>query len=148
MIRVAMLCGSIAVSTFVAAQDKQDKKEVSKELMQFQGTWKVVKLLDEAGKEPPGGTPDEVRITFTGNKFSIKLGKDSPQEGTFSVDPKKDPTEMDIMGGPKKEKSLAIYKFDKDGKLTLSYANKPNSMRPKKFGETEAIQMVLEKVKE
>jgi hypothetical protein len=41
-----------------------------------------------------------------------------------------------------------IYKFDKDGKLLLSYLSKQKSTRPKKFGEPESIQIFLEKVKE
>jgi uncharacterized protein (TIGR03067 family) len=142
MFRLAMLCGSILAATCAA----QDKKEVPKDLMPFQGTWKLVKL-EEGGKEPASGLPDEVRFIFTGNKLSFKEGKNASQEGTYSVDPKKDPSEIDLIS-PKNEKRLGIFKFDKDGKLTVTYINKPNAMRPKKFSETETIMIVLEKVKE
>jgi uncharacterized protein (TIGR03067 family) len=143
MIRLALFCGLMLAVSYAAADDKKD---VSPELKAFQGTWKTVKV-EEGGKEPSSGFP-EAKFTFTDNKFSVKVGKEPAQEGTISVDPKKDPTELDIVGGPKKEKTLAIYKFDKDGKLTISFISKPNATRPKKFNEAETIMIVLEKVKE
>src|SRR5579872_1827563 len=132
MIRLGLLCGLISLATWAGAQDKLDKKEVAKELMPFQGTWKLVNL-EVGGKPPASGIPDEVRFTFAGNKMSIKEGKGMPQDGTYSVDPKKEPNEIDLIT-PKNEKNLGIYKFDKDSKLTLCYFIKPNAMRPKKFG--------------
>jgi uncharacterized protein (TIGR03067 family) len=147
MIRLAWLFGLILTGTCTAADDKKDdKKEVPKELVPFQGAWKVVKA-ESGGKGPPGGLTEEVRFTFTGNKLTIKEGKATPHEGTYSVDPNKDPAEIDLINA-KKEKSLGIYQFDKDGKLTVSFVRKPGAMRPKKFGEAETVQVVLEKVKE
>jgi uncharacterized protein (TIGR03067 family) len=143
MFRLAMLCGSILAATCAA----QDKKDVPRELMPFQGTWTLLKA-ELNGKEQEGGTPTDVRFTFTGNKMTIQKGKDTPETGTYSVDPKKDPNEIDLVGGPKNEKSLGIYKFDKEGKLTVSFIKKTDAPRPKKFGEPEAIVVVLEKVKE
>jgi uncharacterized protein (TIGR03067 family) len=147
MIRLSLLFGSMLAAT-CAAQDKQDKKEAPKDTTApFQGTWKLLKA-EVNGKEADGGTPTDVRFTFTGNKVSIQKGKDTPETGTYTVDPKKEPNEIDLVGGPKNEKSLGIYKFDKDGKLTVSFVKKPDAVRPKKFGEPDAAVIVLEKVKE
>jgi uncharacterized protein (TIGR03067 family) len=143
MFRLAMLFVSILAATCVA----QDKKEVPKELMPFQGTWKLLKA-EVNGKEQEGGTPTDVRFTFTGNKLSVQKGKDTPETATYSVEQKKDPNEIDIVGGPKNEKSLGIYKFEKDGKLTVCFVKKADGARPKKFGEPEAVVILLEKVKE
>jgi uncharacterized protein (TIGR03067 family) len=143
MVRMLFLCGLILAATNAIADDKKD---VPKELVPFQGTWVVTKL-EEGGKEPATDYP-KAKFTFTGDKFTIKVGMEKPEEGTITVDPKKDPAEIDITGGPKKEKTLMIYKFDKDGKLLLSYLSKQKSTRPKKFGEPESIQIFLEKVKE
>jgi uncharacterized protein (TIGR03067 family) len=143
MIRLALFCGLIFTATYSTADDK---KEVPKELVPFQGTWKVVKA-ELGGKELPGGLPEEVRFTFAGNKLSIKEGKADPEAGTYSVDSKKEPTEIDLIS-PKNEKILGIYKFEKDGKLSMSFIKDPKAPRPKKFGEAEAVVVVLEKVKE
>lgn len=148
MIRSILLCALILAVTTVTAQEKQDKKDASKDFASFQGSWKLTKI-EVGGKEPPEGTPTDVRFTFTGNKVSIQKGKDTPEPGTYSVDSKKDPNEIDLVGGPKNEKTLGIFKFDKDGKLMMSFVkSKPDAPRPKKFGEPEAVVIVLEKVKE
>jgi uncharacterized protein (TIGR03067 family) len=142
MIRSALLFGMILTTTSLAADDK---KEVPKDLAPFQGSWKVVKVEPE----PTGGLPEEVRFSFAGNKLTIKEGKGMPQTGSITVDPKKDPNEIDLVGGPKNEKSLGIYKFEKDGnKLTVTFVRKPDAPRPKKFGEPDAVLIVLEKEKE
>jgi uncharacterized protein (TIGR03067 family) len=143
MFRLALLCGSILSATGVA----QDKKEVPRELMPFQGTWKLLKA-EVNGKEQDGGTPTDVRFTFSGNKLSVQKSKDAPETATYSVEQKKDPNEIDIVGGPKNEKSLGIYKFEKDNKLMVCLVKKAEGPRPKKFGEPEAIVILLEKVKE
>ena len=44
--------------------------------------------------------------------------KKKDETGTFSVDAKKDPAEIDFVG-PKGDKIVGIYRFDKDGKLIL-----------------------------
>lgn len=143
MIRLALFCGLVLTTSYSAADDK---KEVPKELVPFQGSWKVVKAEFD-GKEAPGGLQEEVRFTFSGNKLSIKEGKNMPQEGTYAIDSKKDPAEIDLFS-PKNEKILGIYKFDKNNKLTVSFIKKPDAPRPKKFGEAEAVVIVMEKVKE
>ncbi|HEV3437710.1 MAG TPA: TIGR03067 domain-containing protein [Gemmata sp.] len=143
MIRLALFCGLVLTATYSTADDK---KEVPKELVPFQGAWKLVKV-EVGGKEPKDKPTEEVRFTFTGNKLTIKEGKRNPDAGTYSIDSKKDPAEIDLVSS-KDRKALGIYKFDKDGKLTMSYIMDPNAPRPKKFGEAEAVQVVLEKVKE
>jgi uncharacterized protein (TIGR03067 family) len=140
MIRLALFCGLVLTATYSTADDK---KEVPKELMPFQGTWKVVKAeLD--GKELPA--PEDARFKFAGNKLSIKEGKVDPEAGTYSVDSKKEPTEIDFIS-PKNEKLLGIYKFEKDGKLSISLIKDPKP-RPKKFGGADTMVVILEKVKE
>jgi uncharacterized protein (TIGR03067 family) len=143
MIRHVLLFGLILIATCSSADDK---KELPKELMPFQGTWKLIKV-ERGGMEPKGGLPEAVHFTFEGNKLSIMEGKANADTGTYSVDSKKDPAEIDLVNS-KGEKTQGIYKFDKDGKLTMSY-NKKDAMRLKKFGggEPETVLIVLEKMK-
>jgi uncharacterized protein (TIGR03067 family) len=143
MTRLALFGALILTATYSAADDKKD---VSKELQPFQGVWKLVKV-EIGGKEPKDKPTEEVRLTFAGSKLSIKEGKREADEGTYTVDSKKDPAEIDLINA-KSEKALGIYKFEKDDKLTVSFIKKPNAMRPKKFDEAEAVVLVMEKVKE
>jgi uncharacterized protein (TIGR03067 family) len=143
MFRIALLCGMILPVPLRAADDK---KEVPKEMVPFQGVWKLVKV-ESGGKGPPDGLQEEVRFTFVGNKLTIREGKAPPEEGTYAVDPKKEPGEIDLIS-TKNEKILGIFKFDKDDKLIVSHAIKSGGTRPKKFDEANAVMLVLEKTKE
>ena len=145
MKRLVLLGGLILTATCSAADDKKD---VPKELQPFQGSWKVVKA-EAGGIAPPDGIPAEFRFIFSGDKLTIKEGKDNPKAGTYAVNPKKDPAEIDLIPSEDKDKkALGIYKFEKDGKLTLSFVKGANVTRPKKFGDPTAVVLVLEKVKE
>jgi uncharacterized protein (TIGR03067 family) len=145
MTRLAMFCGLVLIAGSAMAQDKKD---IPKELEPFQGTWKVVKAEFE-GKEPPDKVPVDLRFTFEGDKLTVKEGKGEAEKGGYTVDPKKSPAEIDLVG-PKGMKALGIYKFDKDGKLTLCFEKGKDAARPKAFDTkgTTAGMIVLEKVKE
>lgn len=122
------------------------KKDVGKEQLPFQGAWKVTKM-EFGGKEPPGGMPEDMRFTFAGDKLTVTEGKTPAQDWTFAVDPKKEPAEIDYVNGSK-QRIQGIYKFDKDGKLTICTAVTPGGKRPFKFGDPETVQFTLQKVKE
>jgi uncharacterized protein (TIGR03067 family) len=139
------ICGLVLVAAVSTAAD--DKKDVPKDLVPFQGNWKAVKV-EAGGKALPPEALAELGLAFAGEKITIK--KKDPATGTFSVDAKKDPAEIKI--DAKEGKVFGIYKFDKDGRLTITYRKgrldaKPED-RPKKFDDKEAVMMVLEKVKE
>jgi uncharacterized protein (TIGR03067 family) len=142
MTRLAMFCGLVLV---IGTATAQDKKEVPKELVPFQGTWKVV-TATFAGETIPDSEKERLRFTFAGDKVTVKEGK-KDDTGSYSVDPKKDPAEINLVG-PKGEKIPGIYKFDKDGKLTITFSKGKDATRPKKFDDKEAVMMVLEKTKE
>jgi len=145
MIRLALFCGLMLA---LAGTAVADEKDVPKELLPFQGTWKVVKAEFE-GKEPPEPLPAELRFVFKGDKLTVKEGE-KDKTGEYTVDPKKDPAEINLVS-PKGDKASGIYKFDKDGKLHLCFARgRDDSPRPKSFDtkDTKNALMVLEKVKE
>jgi uncharacterized protein (TIGR03067 family) len=138
-----MVCGLLIAGTATA----QDKK-VPKELEPFQGTWKVVKA-ELGGKEPPDKVPDGLRFIFEGDKATVRESKADAETGAYSVDSKKNPAEIDLIG-PKGMKALGIYQFDKDGKLRLCFAKGKDAVRPKSFDTKDTMNalVVLEKVKE
>ena len=150
MIRFTTFCGLVLALTVPATA--QDKKDVPKELAPFQGTWKVVKA-ERDGMPAPAKEVESIRFRFDGDKMTVKEGRKEEEEtGSYSVDAKKDPAEIDLIS-PKGDKIPGIYKFDKDGKLTLAFVKSPpdkgtDAARPKKFDDKDAVMMVLEKVKE
>ena len=142
MTRFALLgCLVVALGSAAAAEDKKD---VPKELAPFQGTWKVVSAT--AGGQPaPKEAVEKLTLTFDGEKLTIKEGS-KDETGSFAVDAKADPTTIDLVN-PKGTKALGVYKFDKDGKLTICFNKGKDTLRPKGFDDKEAAVLVLEKVK-
>ena len=133
-------CGLVLALTATATA--QEKKDVPKELAPFQGTWKVVKA-EQGGMPAPAKEIETIRFTFAGDKVTVKESKKEKDDtGTFSVDAKKDPAEIDLVS-PKGEKIPGIYKFEKDGKLTLAFVKGKDATRPKAFDDKEAVVMLM-----
>jgi uncharacterized protein (TIGR03067 family) len=143
MTRFVPLGGLVLALAFSGAA-AQDKKDVPKELAPFQGTWKVVEAVAGGMPEPKDKLPD-LQFTFEGEKL-IVTEKGKAETGSYAVDAKKDPTAIDLTT-PKGDKVPGIYKFDKDGKLTLCFIRMKDATRPKAFDDKGAVLLVLEKVK-
>jgi uncharacterized protein (TIGR03067 family) len=141
-----ILVGWVALATTASAWAEDKKEELPKELAPFQGTWKVVKA-SIGGMEVPTKEFEDGRFTFEGSKLTVSEGeKRKPDVGKFAVDASKDPSTIDLIQDAGK-KAIGIYKFDKDGKLTLCFLKGEDSARPKDFDDKTAILLVLEKVK-
>ena len=142
MTRFALL--GCLVLAFGGAASAEDKKDVPKELAPFQGTWKVV-AATAGGEAAPKEAIEKLQLTFEGEKLTIKDG-DKVEVGSFAVDAKKEPMHIDIVN-PKGDKAPGVCKFDKDGKLTISFNKGKDVPRPKGFDDKEGAVLVLEKVK-
>lgn len=141
MVRFVWACGLVGALALGAAADEKD---VPKDLQPFQGTWKAV-----AGKKGGENAPLEelakLGLTFAGDKLTIsERGRD--KVGSFKVDPKADPKTIDLIS-PDGEAIKGIYKFDKDGKLTIGFVKGNGAERPKTFDDKEAAFLTLEKEK-
>lgn len=154
MMRSALFCWLVIAAAGVSVaqdKDKEKKVEIPKDLEPFQGSWRMVKLQIRGDDNPKGGPSIFQRFTFTGDKVTVKEVDAEQFAGTFTVDPKKDPAEMDFVDA-KGERTRWIYKFDKDGKLSLcfEFSFGKDSVRPKSFETkgTSSVLFVLEKVKE
>jgi uncharacterized protein (TIGR03067 family) len=98
----------------VVAGPKEELLEREQE--RLAGTWRVVGA--EVGGMPiPPRAYRDLTLTFKDGKFTARMGDEEPQEGTYTIDPAKNPREMDISraGGPAKaKKQTAIYSLAGD----------------------------------
>jgi len=122
----------IGLTLVVGAPSKDDPKKDAPSIV---GEWTSTESL-QGGKphNPPPGTT----ITFTADgKVLLKEGNAAkPEEGTYKIDVKKDPAEIDITP-PDKDKGppvIGIYKLEKD---TLVICVIIGTDRPKKFESPE-----------
>jgi uncharacterized protein (TIGR03067 family) len=107
------------------------QEAVKQEVEKLKGTWMLVSM-EVNGQEVPG---KDLRYTFTEGKFSYQDGNKKPKEGSYVLNPAKDPRTIDL--SVKGERAgLAIYKVDKDT-LTLCVAT-PGKGRPKEFATKDA----------
>jgi uncharacterized protein (TIGR03067 family) len=130
----------IGLAVAVGAPGAKDppKKEAS-----IVGVW-VREKLTANGKDESEHAAG-ARFTFTEDgKFLMKQkDREERDEGTYKVDPKKDPAEIDLMGrGGKKDSPFpGIYKLDGDT-LTICIL-KGGATRPTKFESPEGSELIL-----
>jgi len=123
--------------------------EARKEQAKFQGVWVVESVLAE-GKEIPGDIIKTFKMTFKDDNYTVAIGQEKT-EGTFRVDPTKEPKTIDIMpdNGPDRGRiQPGIYVFDGD-KLRICAAQ-PGKERPQNFetkDKTGYSVMILKKAK-
>jgi uncharacterized protein (TIGR03067 family) len=144
---------SLLVALALAVGAPATKDPPKKEAPSVVGEWAGEKAV-QGGQErpvPPGG----VSITFTADgKFLVREGKrEKPEEGTYKVDTKANPAQIDIM--PPEDKAergnvRGIFKIEGDT-LTLCFAgSKDDGERPTKFESPEGSRtmvMTLKRVK-
>ncbi len=121
------------------------------DLKKFQGTWAVEKSLAD-GKPMPEEEMKKTRVIVSGERFTFLHENDKSPEGTFKIDPGKEPKQIDVMapflGGHVAVKG--IYKFE-GGKLTICVASRQGAERPTRFESPEqsfTILVVLQREKQ
>jgi uncharacterized protein (TIGR03067 family) len=116
----ALLCMSAAPADKAAA----DKEKI-------QGTWKFISILDQGTEQQ---VPEENRLVITADVMKIVYPKDAPMGWKYTIDPSKDPRQMDWFteidpGRPIHQPG--IYSLDGDTlKICSTAAGKP---RPTRF---------------
>jgi uncharacterized protein (TIGR03067 family) len=108
------------------------------DLKKFHGTWSVAKA-QKGGKDAPEGEIKALRLVFSGeNKLELKFGEKGI-EGTFKIDPKKKPSQIDVSLMDKTAEG--IYQF-KGGMLELC-VGEPGDPRPTEFKSAEGSKVIL-----
>lgn len=103
---------------FRTGQDEQSRKDHAA----LQGEWDLVSA-ESNGESPPPGLLDGAKFVFSGDKLTL-LGK----EGTFNLDARKDPRQIDFNRG--KTRQIGIYDLRGD---SLKLCVGPSDDRPKEF---------------
>ena len=138
---VALLAVVFASAGVVAGGDAKA------DLKKFEGTWSVVSAKKGGKDAPEDEKIQDVRLTFAGDKLTIKHGERT-MEGTFKIDPAKKPAQIDITMMDKGVEG--IYRFTKGGMLQLCF-NEPGGGRPTEFKSPEdskTMILVLKRAKE
>jgi uncharacterized protein (TIGR03067 family) len=97
---VMILAGNL---TLIHAQGEGDRDKI-------QGSW-TVSTGEKAGRKAPAEGLKDVRMTFSGGKFTWKTGE-KEMEGTFSLDATKTPREISMSAEGRK--LAGIYRFEGD----------------------------------
>lgn len=136
------LCLGLAVS--LGAPAPKDKPTVV-------GEWAAESVV--AGGKTLPGPPGGASFTFAADgKLRVRDGDKVSDDGSYTVDPKKDPAEIDLIppAAQKKPPTQGIYKLDGDT-LTLCFHPKdPKAGRPKAFESPDgstAMVITLKRVK-
>ena len=125
----------LASASAVAHAADPDKDEL-------QGVW-IATSMEINGNPAPAKEVEATRFTFKGQKLLYRNSKDGGKEdeGTFKVDPKKSPKQLDITS---KDKTLhGIYEVKGD-ELKICFENGDKAEnRPKKFATNKEEELVL-----
>ena len=82
---VTLLCAFGLVVSGGTGTRAGGKADVEKELKKFQGVW-TVESLESGGKKIPADTFKGMTLTYDGDKYTVKNGKEVIQVGTQKVD--------------------------------------------------------------
>ena len=107
--RLAVLCLLLSPLAAHALQPADDKAQREEE--KLAGTWQVVSV-EADGQNLPANQFRGLKMTFKAGKFTAQKGERDKQEGTYKIDPSKNPKQIDIRHktGPLAGRDqLAIY---------------------------------------
>lgn len=118
-----------------------DKEAAKKDAPSIVGEWDGEKAV-RGGQERP--VPDGgIKITFTADgKLVVKEGSKDAQEGTYKVDAKKNPAEIEVTPPKEDGTRIGIFKIDGDT-LTICLADKDSTDRPTKFESPDGTNIML-----
>ncbi len=130
---VTLVCLSTVLAVARAADPDKDE---------LQGVW-IATAMEINGNPAPAKEVESTRFTFKAQKLLYRHSKDEgkAEEGTFKVDPKKSPKQLDITT---KNKTLhGIYEVKGD-ELKVCFENGGKAEnRPRKFATNKEEESVL-----
>jgi uncharacterized protein (TIGR03067 family) len=140
----------VALAATLACPAPSRADDGKKDAEQIRGQWAAVGTLDADGKvkEIPEDDPRYFTFEFGADKLAVKRKKQTI-EGTYKLDPSRNPKEIDVVRKLRGEDALfkGIYALEGD-RLKFCLAGTGND-RPKEFKPGEGIEfaVVLKRVK-
>jgi uncharacterized protein (TIGR03067 family) len=105
--------GMLALGLFGQALAQTPEERLKREEEKLAGTWRVTAAKANGERLPDREVPD-LKLTFKDGKYTVQFGKEKPQEGTYKIDPAKNPKTIDInrTTGPEQgKKQVGIYEL-------------------------------------
>src|SRR5262245_34376051 len=132
---------AVLLAAVLAVGAPGDKEAPKKDAPSIVGEWEGEKLV-RGGQERP--IPDGgVKITFTKDgKLLFKEGNKDEETGSYKVDAKKSPAEIEVVPPKETETHIGIFKIEGDT-LTICLADKNSADRPTKFESPDGTNIML-----
>src|SRR5437773_1028401 len=136
------LRGLIVVGLVLAFGAVKAADDADKDKEKLQGAWQPISAI-EKGKEQSKEDLKERKITFKGDKITVKHGE-KVHDVTFKLDPSKKPKEIDVTGKDddgKDRMMKGIYELNDD---TLKVClDMEGGDRPSKFDSPEGSNLIF-----
>jgi uncharacterized protein (TIGR03067 family) len=135
----------LMVSAVVVGSSLAEEK-ADADLEKLQGTW-ILTGLEINGDTIPAPEGAGTFIFGKDKKLVMKEKGKKDKEGTFKIDARKTPRELDLIGAKDKEVMQTIYQLENDTlKLAFSMEG-PKGARPTAFDSKKAAIMILKRQK-
>jgi uncharacterized protein (TIGR03067 family) len=146
------VCSTLAVAAVALSGPLGRAEDAKDDLKALAGKWKLVGMERGGQAIPEGEVPAGTGTFDKDGRFTFSVA-DYEAEGTFKLDPTKQPKTIDVThtkGADKDKQQFGIYKLEK-GKLTICTAHpgKAAEDRPTGFTtkDSDHVLVVFERVK-
>ena len=121
------------LSVVLVAAGKPTQGDVSAELNELRGTWRLVEEFED-GKQMPAEEARKIKLTFDNEgRWKVELDGKIVGEGTAKIDPSRRPRTIDYTftkGGGNGARFIAIYELDGD---SYRHCGVLKGVRPSEF---------------
>lgn len=124
--RLACLTIATVVLALGAAPGGDDPDEL-------RGTWALVSSIKNGETVVPEGV-EGTRVNFDGKEYQLTRAGEVLERGTYAIDARKDPREIDVKPSQGKDKGKTIRGiFRCEGKTLKACVGEPDAARPSDF---------------